>query len=165
MSAKSLGKWVHLAVISMFVCGFVVFVGVLAYLGINIDYQGGKLDWTWKLDWVYLVWLIFLWITALPCVWVLVLGWKVAGAISRDEAFTMKVAGWIKTAAMLIFTSVGIFFAGNCLFAILNMHHLGVLLLSFLIEIAGIAVAIVAATLSRYVTKAALLHEEVEGTI
>jgi hypothetical protein len=165
MSAKSLGMLVHLAVISMFVCGIVLFAGALFFLGIDFEYEGGNLDWAWNLDWVYLVWLIFLGITALPCVGVLFLGWKVAGAISRDEAFTMKVAGWIKTAAILIFASVGIFFAGNCLFAILNMHHLGVILLSFLIEIAGIAVAIVAATLSRYVTKAALLQEEVEGTI
>ncbi|MDR0948176.1 MAG: DUF2975 domain-containing protein, partial [Lachnospiraceae bacterium] len=124
MSANSLGKWVHLAVISMFVCGIAVLAGILLFLGVDIDYQDGKLDWAWELDRVYLMWWIFLWITALPCAGVLVLGWKVAGAISRDEAFTMQVAGWIKTAAMLIFASVGIFFVGNCFFAILNMHHL-----------------------------------------
>jgi hypothetical protein len=159
MSAKSLGNRVRFAVIGMFICGFAVCAWALPDFGISLarEYPEFAVAFT--------PWLMFIWITALPCVCVLYLGWNVAGAISRDEAFTPKTAKQIKTAATLIFISVGIFFVGNILFLFLNMSHPGIVLASFFVDVAGIAVAIITSTLSRYVTKAADLQEDVEGTI
>jgi hypothetical protein len=143
----------------MFFCGVAVCVWALPDFGISLvrEYLEFAAAFT--------PWLMFIWITALPCVGVLCLGWNVAGAISRDEAFTPKTAKQIKTAATLIFISVGIFFVGNVLFLFLNMSHPGIVLASLFVDIAEIAFAIIASTRSRYVTKAAVLQEDVEGTI
>jgi hypothetical protein len=159
MSAKSLGVWVRFAVIAMFICGLAVCAWILPEWGFEIFTGHGEMAALFR------AWLIFIWVTALPCVGVLFLGWKVAGAISRDEAFTMKTAKWIKTAAMLILTSVGIFFVGNIVMLLLNLSHPGMVLASLFADMVGIALAIIAATLARYVTKAAILQEEAEGTL
>jgi hypothetical protein len=159
MAAKSLGMWVRFAVICMFLCGFAVCAWMAPDFGSSLAAENPEYAHA------YIPWLAFLWITALPCVGVLFLGWKVADAISRDKAFTMTTAKWIKAAAILIFTSVGVFFAGNIVMLLLNMSHPGIVLVSLFVDMVGIALAIIAATLSRYVTKAAALQEEAEGTI
>ncbi|MDR0913884.1 MAG: DUF2975 domain-containing protein [Oscillospiraceae bacterium] len=159
MSAKLLGVWVRFAVICMLLCGVAVCAWLLPEYGSSLASKYPEFAHA------YVPWLVFIWVTFVPCVGVLALGWKVAGAIAKDEAFTLKVAKWIKTAAMLIFVAVGIFFAGNILFFFLNLSHPSIALASLFADIIGIAIAIVAATLARYVTKAAVLQEEAEGTI
>ena len=56
-------------------------------------------------------------------------------------------------------------FVGNVVLLLLNMNHPGILLLSVIGDIFIIALALLAAVLSRYLTKAAILQEESEGTI
>ncbi|MDR0930092.1 MAG: DUF2975 domain-containing protein [Oscillospiraceae bacterium] len=159
MSAKSLGMWVRFAVLCMFLCGLLACVWILPYCG-------AWLAWYYpEFAYAYIPWLIFIWITFAPCAAILALGWKVAGAISRDEAFTMKTAQWVKMAAMLLFIAIGIFFAGNILFLLLNMSHPTIVLIALFACMIGIAIAIIAVTLARYVTKAAVLQEEAEGTL
>jgi hypothetical protein len=159
MSAKSLGMWVRFAVGCIFLCGVIVCAWILP------DYGASMARAYPEFAYAYTPWLIFIWIIALPCVGVLFFGWKVAGAISRDEAFTMKAAGWIKTAAILMFLAVGIFCVGNIFFFLMNMSHPSIVLVSLFVDMVGIALAIIAATLARYVTKAAILQEEAEGTL
>jgi hypothetical protein len=159
MSAKSLSAWVRAAVVAVAICGFIGDGSVLPSLGMSIVRANPEFS-SW-----FLPWLIFLWFVSLPCFAILVFIWKVAGAIRREKVFTMETAKWIKTAAIVLFADVGFFFAGNILFAILGMTHPGVLILSLFVDIFGIALAILAAVLSRYITKAAVLQEEGEGTI
>jgi hypothetical protein len=85
--------------------------------------------------------------------------------MGRDEVFTLTVARWIRTSAVLLFADVAFFFAGNLALFALKMSHPGIVLCSLLIDIIGIALALGAAVLSRYITKAAALQEESEGTI
>jgi hypothetical protein len=113
----------------------------------------------------YTPWLVFLWIVVLPCFAILVFVWKVSGAIKREQVFTMITAKWIKTAAGLLFLAVGFLFAGNVIFVLIGKSHPGILILSLFADIFGLSSAILAAVLSRYITKAAVLQEDSEGTI
>lgn len=159
MSSKTLCLLVRFATISTALCGCIILVFVLPSLG------GALVGAIPELQGWYLPWLIFLWMVSLPCFVVLLLVWKVSGAVKRDEVFTHVTAGRIKTAAVLLFADVGFFLLGNILFILLNMSHPGVLLLSLLLDIIVIALALLASVLSRYITKAAVLQEESDGTI
>jgi hypothetical protein len=159
MSAKSLGMWVRFAVLCMLLCGLLV----CAWLLPN---YGSFLAKTYpEFAHAYTPWLVFMWITFAFCVAVLACGWQVAGAIARDEVFTMKVARWMKAAAILLFVAIGIFFAGNILLFLLNMSHPGVAFVALFACMVGIAIAIIPIALARYVAKAAVLQEEAEGTL
>ncbi|MDR3289540.1 MAG: DUF2975 domain-containing protein [Peptococcaceae bacterium] len=159
MSSKTLCAWVRLAVVAVAVCGLILCGYVLPSWGAAIV-RGTPEVASW-----YLPWLLFLWAAALPCFAILWLVWKVAGAIQRETVFTLRTARWIKSAAGCLFADVGFFFAGNVIFVLMGRSHPGILLLSLFGDILGVALAILAAVLSRYITKAAVLQEESEGTI
>ena len=113
----------------------------------------------------YYPWLIFLWAAAAPCFALLVLIWKLSTITNREHVFTLKTARMVKTYAIILFCDVFFFVAGNIIFLILGMNHIIVLLLSVIIAVFGLALAVLVAVLSRYLTKAAALQEEVNNTI
>ena len=159
MSSKTLCYLIRFAVIVTAACALFIALFIIPSWGSSVadsnpDFSG------W-----YLPWLIFIWMASLPCFAILVFIWKVSGAIKREEVFTFTTANWVKTSAVLLFADAGFFFAGNVVFLLLNMSHLGILLLSMLGNIFVIALALLAAVLSRYITKAAQLQEVSEGTI
>ena len=113
----------------------------------------------------YWPWIIFLWAVAVPCLAVLIYIMKVSQAIERDKVFTNKTANWIKTSAILLFAGTGFFFAGNVVFLLLKMSDLKIFQLSIFASMFALALATLAAILSRYIVKAAVLQEESEGTL
>ena len=159
MPSKTLCKLARTAVIAVAMCGLAVCGYVLPVLGGNIARNNPALAYC------YIPWLTFLWIAALPCFAILALIWKVSTAISREQVFTHTTAHLVKAGAVLLFCDVGLFFAGNVLFLFMNMSHPAVLLLSIFVDVFGLSLAVLAAILSRYLTKAADLQEEVDGTI
>ncbi len=159
MSSKTLCGWVRVAAVAVAVCFLLLLGFIIPVLGSDITAAYPEFK-AW-----YLPWLAFLWAAALPCFVVLVFVWKVSAAIKNEEVFTLQTAKWIKNSAILLFCDVGFFFAGNVVFLLLGMSHPGVLLSSLLVEVLGIALALAAAVLARYITKAALLQEESDGTI
>ncbi|MDR1691888.1 MAG: DUF2975 domain-containing protein [Oscillospiraceae bacterium] len=110
-------------------------------------------------------WLIFLWVSALPCFVILVYIWMTSSAVGAEEVFTLRVARWVRNSALLLFIDVGFFFLGNIVLWLIGWNHPSVLIASLLICVLGDALAAAAAALSRYITKAAALQEEVDGTI
>jgi len=159
MSSKTLCVWVRIAVIAVALCGLVLCAYLIPLWGVDIATANPEFE-----NW-YLPWLLFLWVVSLPCFSILIFVWKVSGAINREEVFSSKTARWIKISAVLLFADVGLFFIGNLTFWLIGMNHPGILLLSMLVDIFAIALAVLAAVLSRYITKAAVLQEENEGTI
>ena len=159
MSSSTLCRLIRAAVIAAAaIAGFIVFL-IIPHWGrvireANPEFAG----WFWP-------WLMFIWATAVPCFVILVYVWRVAGAVGRETVFTLRTAGWIKTSAILLFADAGFFFAGNVVFLILQMTAPPVLFISMFIDILAISLALLAAVLARYVTKAAALQEESEGTI
>jgi len=159
MTSRTLGNLMRISVIAAAVCGLFLCIYAIPACGRGIISEYPELE-SW-----FLPWLIFAWMVALPCFAVLFLIWKVSGAVINETVFTFRTAKWVKTGAVLFFCDAALLFIGNVVLLLLNMSHPGILLLSVIIDIFAIALAMLAAILSRYLTKAAVLQEESEGTI
>ena len=109
--------------------------------------------------------MIFLWCTAIPCYIVLVLGWKIAGNIGADRSFSKENAELLQSIAWLIAGDILFFFLGNAILFFCSMNHPGILLVSLLICVIGIAISVAAACLSHLVRKAADLQEQSDFTV
>ena len=159
MSSKTLGNLMKVSVLAVAVCGLFLCLFVVPLWGYSvIDSNPEFGGWFWP-------WLVFTWLFSLPCFAILVYIWKVAGAVIGDTVFTTKTAKWVKTGAVLLLSDAAFLFVGNVTLLLLNMNHPSVLLLTIISAIFAIALALLAAVLSRYLTKAAILQEECEGTL
>ena len=86
MNQQKLSSWLKAIIIIIGFCGLVVYFGILPNCGSSLqDSYPEFASWHWP-------WMIFLWITAVPCYAVLVLGWKVASRIGMDRSFCMENA-------------------------------------------------------------------------
>jgi len=110
-------------------------------------------------------WLLFIWVSGIPCFMVLYYGWKVSTNIGNDQSFTDQNASLLKTISVLAALDAAFFFVGNIVLLFLNMSHPGVLIASFVIVFVGVAVSVAAAALSHLVKKAAVLQEQSDWTI
>jgi hypothetical protein len=142
------------AVCGLFLCVFAVPSFGNSMIQANPECSG----WFWP-------WLIFAWLFSLPCFAILVFVWKVSDAVIHETVFTVKTAKWVKTGAVLLLSDTVFLFVGNVVLVLLNMSHPGVLLLSVIGAIFAVALSLLAAALSRYLTKAAVLQEESEGML
>lgn len=159
MSSRTLGSLMRVSVIAAAICGLFLCLYVIPSWGRGIIDSNTELSgWFWP-------WLIFAWLVALPCFAILVFVWKVSGSVVRETVFTFQTAKWVKTGAVLLLSDAAFLFAGNIVLLLFNMNHPGILLLSVIGDIFAVALALLAAVLSRYLTKAAVLQEESEGTL
>lgn len=159
MSSKTLCRMVRFATLSAAAVALFLAAYILPSWGAEIaDTYPEFAGWFWP-------WLLFLWAAALPCFAILIFVWKVSTAVRDETVFTLKTAKWIKMSALILFADAGFFFTGNIILSILWMNHPGILLLSTLAVICAVALALLAAVAARYITKAAVLQEESEGTI
>ena len=159
MSSRTLGSLMRISVIATAICGlFLCFYVIPSWGGSIINANPEFNGWFWP-------WLIFAWLAALPCFAVLFFVWKVSGAVMQETVFTVLTAKWVKMGAVLLFSDAAFLFIGNIALLFLNMNHPGILLLFIIGDIFTIALALLAAALSRYLTKAAVLQEESEGTL
>jgi hypothetical protein len=159
MTSKALGNLMRIAVIAaavsgLFLCTYVIPSWGRGIISENPEFSG----WFWP-------WLVFIWLVTLPCFAVLVFVWKVSGAVMRDTVFTFLTAKWVKAGAVLLLSDAALLFIGNVILLLIGMNHPGILLMSVIGDIFIVALALLAAVLSRYLTKAAVLQEESEGTI
>ena len=159
MEQKTLSRWLKAALIAVGLCGLAVCALILPSCAQSV------LDAYPEMKDRYWAWLIFLWITALPCFAALIVGWRIAHNIGRDRSFSNENARHLKRISQLAAGDTAFFFAGNVLLMLLNMSHPGVLLASLLISLVGVAVTVAAAALSHLVLKAALLQEQSDLTI
>lgn len=159
MKQKSLSNWLKAILIGIGVCGLVFYLYILPDWGKSL--AGHYPEYAHA----YWPWLIFLWVTAVPCYTVLVLGWKIAVNIGRDRSFSQENARLLKWISWLAAGDTAFFFAGNTVLLFLNMNHPGIVLLAMVVAFAGVAVAVAAAALSHLVQKAADLQEQSDLTI
>jgi hypothetical protein len=159
MDQVRLSRWLKAIIIGTGICGTVIYFLVFPMIGKDIvsDYPEFH-SWYWP-------WLIFLWITAVPCYIALVSGWKIAADIGRDRSFSFENAKRLKLISILAAADAILVFAGNLIFLFLNMSHPSVFLMALLVVFVGIALSVVFAALSHMVLKAAKLREENELTI
>ena len=159
MEQKTLSRWLKVILVGVGLCGLVVYGAVLPLCGQSI--LGANPDMADR----YWPWLIFLWATGVPCYIALFIGWRIAANIGRDRSFSEDNALHLKRIALLAAGDTVFFFVGNIALLFANMSHPGVVLGSFLVVFAGVAVSVAAAALSHLVLKAALLQEQSDLTI
>ena len=159
MEQKSLSQWLKAILIGVGLCGLVVYFFIIPAYGTSLRTQYPEFaNRFWP-------WLIFLWVTAIPCYAALVIGWKIAANIGADRSFSEDNAKYLKWIAWLAAGDAAFFFLGNNVLLFLNMSHAGILLFSLIVVFAGIAVTVAAAALSHLVKKAAALQEQSDLTI
>lgn len=159
MEQKTLAKWLKIILIGVGFCGLIVYAAVIPGYGASLVSQYPEFSGR------YWPWLIFLWLTGVPCYAALVLGWRVAVNIGQDRSFSLENAKLLAGISRLAAGDAVFFFAGNVALLLLNMSHPGVVLLSLLAVFAGVAVSVAAACLSHLVRKAADLQEQSDLTI
>ena len=159
MEQKSLSTWLKLILIGVGLCGLIIYFIIFPSYGQSLVYdypEFGNRFWPW---------LIFLWVSGIPCYAVLVCGWKIAANIGRDQSFTAENAKFLKWISWFAAGDGILFFLGNIILLLKNMSHPGVALFSLIVVFAGAAVAVTAAALSHLVQKAAALQEQSDLTI
>ena len=159
MEQKTLSKWLKLILLGMGICGLAVYLMVVPSFGDSLRSQYPEFAGR------YWPWLIFIWVSGIPCYAVLVLGWRIAANIGRDASFSLENARFLRSIAVLAALDAAYVFLGNLAMLFLDMSHPGVVLLSLLVVFAGAAVAVAAGALSHLVQKAARLQEENDLTI
>ena len=159
MEQKALSKWLKIIIIGVGICGLVGYFLVIPSFGQSLARQYPEFSGR------YLPWLIFIWVTAIPCYIALFFGWKIAANIGGDRSFSVENANLLKWISWLAAGDSIYFFAGNVALLLLGMSHPGVVLASLLVVFAGVAITVAAAALSHLVRKAAALQEESDLTI
>ena len=159
MTSKTLRILVRTAVVFLTICGAAVCFYFLPAVGSELAARFPEYEHS------YYTWLIFLWIAAAPCFAFLFLIWKLSAVMRRNLVFTHKTARMVKTSAVILFGDVAFFVAGNIVLLLIGMNHPLVLLLSIIIAMFGLVLGVMVAMLSRYLTKGAVLQEEVDSTI
>ncbi|MCH5296363.1 MAG: DUF2975 domain-containing protein [Ruminococcus sp.] len=159
MSQKSLSKWMKLILFIFGLFGIALFGVIVPVVGLDLK------DTYPEFAYAFVPWMIFIFITAVPCYAVLVIGWKVASSIGDDESFSNANARRLKHVSVLALATSVYYFAGNVVFLLLNMNHPGTLIVSLFITFIGIAISAASAILSYLVKKAAKLQEESDLTI
>ena len=159
MEQRTLSKWLKFVIIGVGICGLFIYFGILPSYGSALVSQYPEFSYC------YWPWLIFLWITAIPCYAALVFGWRISDNIGRDKSFSQENAKFLEWIAKLAAVDSAYFFLGNIVLLLCSMSHPGIALLSMLVVFAGVAVTVAAAALSHLVLKAAELQEESELTI
>ena len=159
MSQKGLANSLKAVMVGIGICGLIVYFNFIPACGKAILYNAPEYEYC------YLPWLIFLWITAIPCYLVLIFGYWIAVEIGRDNSFSIINARLLKYISGLAALDSVFLFAGSGIFYALGMSHGGLMLFCVLVVFGGIAVTVAAAALSHLVYKAAALKEETELTI
>lgn len=159
MEQKTLALVLKMVLIGFAVAGALLFIWLLPMFAGDFIVNYPELQ-SW-----YLPWLIFLWITAVPCYIALFFGWSIATEIGRDNSFSIKNSLSLRNISIAAAADAVFFFLGNILFLLLNMSHPAVFLVSCFIVFGGVAIAVAAACLSHLVYKAAKMREENDLTI
>ena len=159
MNQIKLARWLKCILAVACLCALVLYAGVIPAEGLRL--QAAYPEFSNR----FFPWLIFLWISGIPCFAVLVLGWKIASSIGRDRSFSQQNARLLQWISRLAAGDAVFFFLGNVLLLLLDMSHPGVVLAALVIVFVGVAVAVAAAVLSYLVQKAAALQEQSDLTI
>ena len=159
MQQSSFAKWLKLIVIGVGICLTILCAWIIPTLGESLKLQYPEVSS------FFYPWLIFLWLSAIPCYLVLVIAWKIFTNIGNDQSFTTINAKYLKWISYLAAIDSFFFFVVNIIFWLLNMNHPGIIIVSLVVVTFGIAVAIIAAALSHLVMKAADLQDQSDLTI
>ena len=159
MKQKSLSNWLKAIIIGMGFIGLVFYGVVVPALGNDLVSHYPEYN-----D-AYYLWVVFLWLTAIPCYIVLYLAWKISANIGKDNSFSKENAVCMKYISMLAAGDSIFFFIGNIIYLVIGFNHPSVVLAALVIVFIGVSIAVAAAVLSHLILKVAQLKEENDLTI
>ena len=114
---------------------------------------------------IFLPWLIFLIVAAVPLYVILGLGITVSNEIGRDNSFCMHNVKCLNGVAFCLIAESVYFFAGNTVLWLLNMNHPLIVLLSLVLSLFAASIAFAVKILAHLIEKAVKLREENEAII
>ena len=159
MTQKNLAGWLKAIIIGLVVLALLVYGLLIPFMGRSIVEEAPEFR-SW-----YVPWLIFAWLTAIPCFIAAVFAWKVASNIGRDRSFSMDNAVLLKRIAGLAALDGAVVFTGDVVLILLGMNHPGVAIALLMVVFLCAAVSVACAALSHLVKKAADLQQESDLTI
>ena len=159
MEQLSLSKWLKSISIG------IAFVGLILYLLIIPLWGNELVQANQKLANCYWPWLIFIWITAIPCYGSLYEFWKISSEIGKDNSFSRENGKSLMRISQLLIIDATILFIGNVVLFFLKMNQPEIAIIMVFIMFIGIVVAALCAALSHLVLKASKLKEENDLTI
>lgn len=159
MKSTSIEKYLKCIIIGLGICGVLVYALILPAFGNSLRIQYPEFA-----HWYY-PWLIFLWITVIPCYLTLISAWKVAVNIGGGRSFSYDNGRCFQQISRYACADSVFFLGGNILFWLLGINHPGILVLSLIIVFFGFSISLAAKALSQLVDNAAELQEESDLTI
>ena len=159
MKQDALAKWLKFIIVGVGICGLITYTVIMPRFAEYLVRQNSMLEKN------VLPWLILIWISAVPCYAVLVLGWKIADNIRMDRSFSYENAGYLKWVSYLSMGDAVFVFLANIVFLLLDMSVEAVMLVTCIIVFAGISISVCPAALSHLVVKAADMKEENDLTV
>jgi hypothetical protein len=159
MKQDALAKWIKFVIAGVGICGLLIYAVIMPRFGAYLVKQNSMLERN------VMPWLVLIWISAVPCYAVLVLGWKVAENISKDRTFSYDTAKYLKWVSYLAMADSVFVFVTHVIFLILDMSAAAVMLVIIIVVFFGVSISVCAAAVSHLVIKAADIQEENELTV
>ena len=159
MQQKRIAKYLKMIVLGVCYCA------VLGYAVVLPIYGQGVASRYPEFSHAFWPWLIYLWVTAVPVAWALVLAWGMFDRIGKGESFSHANVKALHRIGMLALVDTAYFFLGQVVLLLCSMSHPGILLVSLLVVFVGLAAAAVCFALSALTKSAVQLREENELTI
>lgn len=159
MNQAQLAQWLKFLTIIVGIIGLLVAFLFLPMIGQGVEESYPEFGFY---HWPYLIWA---WVTLIPCFAALCFFWKMCDEISKNNSFCHENAKRLQTISRLFLMDTIQFFAVSIVFLLLNMMHFGVLLVTLFLDVAGVSLSMIFAVLSHWVEKASELKENNDLTI
>ena len=167
MSQKALSIWLKVIIILMAICGLVFYFYVFPIIAVSaLSVIPTLVEASFDANvQAYFWWIRIMWISAIPCYIVLILGWLIASNIGKDKSFTKSNAKYLMLIMIATLIDCIFFFIANVVMLRLGYSSEMIFIVAIISIFAGIVIAVAAAALSHLVLKAAELQEENDLTI
>lgn len=156
MNQRSLSKRLKITIVGIAICALIFYIAVLPYLCRTLLNAKGT---------AFIVEVVYACISGIPCFIAMFLAYRISINIGENRSFTKENAQLLIKISNLAAIDTLYVFIGALLLLFLVEADPMVILLSFVVIFAGLAVSVAAAALSHLVLKAADLQDESDLTI
>lgn len=159
MNKATLAKQLKLIITGMTLCAVMIYAWAFPMIGSEIIRKYPELS-SW-----YNPWLVFLWLTGVPCFLAFYFLYRFAKSVEQDKIFTTTNALRFQTISKLAAGDAVFFLSGNILLFLMQMNHPSIVLCALGIVFLGAAITVLFRALSYMIQKAACLQEQSDLTI
>ena len=159
MKQKTVSMWMKGILLGLGLSGLVFYFVAIPMIGQSVAKMFPEYSAA------YWPWMIFIWLTGVPCFAFLPVGWSIASNIARGKAFSLQNAKLLRTVGFLAAGDAVFFSVGNVVFLFFNINHIGIVMGSVLVSFLAFSVAVAAMALSLLTRNASDIREENELTI